>query len=189
MNSSRLSRNMQSFRSSAFRCARIDRICLFSTSSGIGVKSVDEYLPECKSSHPEDFAVHWAAVAKAKHDEMQRSHQSLERLSNDAIERDYARRKRIIYRSKQRGLLEADLLIGSWAAENVPKMTAAELDEMEVLLAEETLDVFNYLSGKQDLPSQLENLSVVRRIRDYSKTGDMASPAGYAAAKRAKNLP
>ena len=55
-------------------------------------------------------------------------------------ERDLVRRKRMIYRSKQRGWLEADLLMGSWAVENVPNLTEAELDEYELLLKEETID-------------------------------------------------
>jgi succinate dehydrogenase assembly factor 2 len=33
------------------------------------------------------------------------------------------RRKRLIYRSKQRGWLEVDLLMGTWAVEHVPKLS------------------------------------------------------------------
>ena len=47
----------------------------------------------------------------------------------DPEEFDMVRRKRMIYRSKQRGWLEADLLMGSWATEHVPTLTNLELDE------------------------------------------------------------
>ena len=37
------------------------------------------------------------------------------------------RRRRLIYRSRQRGWLEVDLLLGKWATENVPKLNAEQL--------------------------------------------------------------
>ena len=54
----------------------------------------------------------------------------------------------MIYRSKQRGWLEADILLGSWAVLHVPSLSIKELDEYEIILNEETIDVFNYVTGK-----------------------------------------
>ena len=51
------------------------------------------------------------------------------------------RRKRLVYRSKQRGWLEVDLLLGTWAHENVQKLTEAELDEYEAFVNLETIDI------------------------------------------------
>lgn len=42
------------------------------------------------------------------------------------------RRKRLIYRSKQRGWLEVDVLLGTWAHQNVASLDATQLDEYEV---------------------------------------------------------
>lgn len=50
-----------------------------------------------------------------------------------------ARRKninKILYRSRQRGLLELDLLIGRWATDNVPKMDAREIEHYTQILEE-----------------------------------------------------
>ena len=63
-------------------------------------------------------------------------------------DKDIVRRKRMIYRSKQRGWLEADILLGSWAVLHVPSLSMEELDEYEIILNEETIDVFNYVTGK-----------------------------------------
>lgn len=106
----------------------------------------------------------------------------------DATTRDAVRRKRMIYRSKQRGWLEADLLLGSWAVQNVPHLNDAELDEYELLLKEETIDIYNYISGKDKLPPHLQSLKVMHRLMEYALQKDMTGPDGYARVKRANNL-
>lgn len=117
-----------------------------------------------------------------------RSHHMEVESKLDAEEYDMVRRKRMIYRSKQRGWLEADLLLGSWAVDNVPLLTAAELDEYEILLKEETIDIFNYVSGKDELPPHLSSLGIMKKVQSYAKTGNMNSPEGYEATKKAANL-
>ena len=83
-------------------------------------------------------------------------------------EYDIVRRKRMIYRSKQRGWLEVDILLGKWASEHVPSLNVAELDEYDAVLKEETINVYNYLSGKDPLPPHLQNNSVVKKIQKYA---------------------
>lgn len=73
-------------------------------------------------------------------------------------ERDMVRRKRMIYRSKQRGWLEADLLMGSWAVKYVPTLSETDLDDYDIMLKEETIDIYNYISGKDELPEHLKNM-------------------------------
>ena len=70
----------------------------------------------------------------------ERDHQVLEAHSSKAdiysedverLESLEVRRKKPICRSNQRGRLEVDLLLGSWATENVPGTTAKEMDDHE----------------------------------------------------------
>lgn len=106
----------------------------------------------------------------------------------DDKERDLVRRKRMIYRSKQRGWLEADLLMGSWAVKNVPTLTAEELDQYELLLKEETIDIYNYVSGKDALPAHLKDLPVMKKLQGYALEQNMQGPAAYENIKKETNL-
>ncbi|CAL5229089.1 g12347 [Coccomyxa viridis] len=56
---------------------------------------------------------------------------------------------RLLYRAKQRGFLEMDLLVGMWAEKNVPKMDAAQLKAMEEVLDQENPDLFKWLTGQE----------------------------------------
>ena len=38
-----------------------------------------------------------------------------------------ATRRKLLYRSKQRGWLEMDIMLGNWAAANLPRLQEAEL--------------------------------------------------------------
>jgi succinate dehydrogenase assembly factor 2 len=107
-------------------------------------------------------------------------------LSGD--DRDHVRRKRMIYRSKQRGWLEVDLLLGSFAVIHVPSMTTSQLDEYEEILKEETIDTFNYVTGKDPLPSYLVTNSVMKRLQEYTSKSEMTTPEAYAIIKQATNL-
>lgn len=105
-----------------------------------------------------------------------------------ATERDVARRKRMIYRSKQRGWLEADILMGSWASENVPTLSDKDLDEYDTILKEETIDVFNFITGKDPLPDRLKNLRVMKMLQEYAMEAKLQTPGLYEDIKRKNNL-
>ena len=101
---------------------------------------------------------------------------------------DAVRRKRLIYRSKQRGWLEVDLLLGSWAAENVATLTKEECDAYEHILNCETIDIFNFITGKDPVPPRLDT-PVMKRLQDYCASAPLGTdPEGYATAKADANL-
>ena len=121
-------------------------------------------------------------------DEALRKRQLIFEVSVPSSDFDEVRRKRLIYRSKQRGWLEVDLLLGSWAAIHVPHLTIAEMDEYDKLLEEETIDIYNYVSGKDPLPPHLVGLSVIKKIQEYAFASKINSPIEYAAMKTKANL-
>ena len=94
------------------------------------------------------------------------------------VDADEANRKRIIYRSKQRGWLEVDLLLGRWAGQNVMQLSNDELLQYEDILNEETIDIFNYISGKSDVPERLDT-PMMKRLQAYC----LSSPLGKASIK------
>ncbi|CAH0481662.1 unnamed protein product [Peronospora belbahrii] len=103
----------------------------------------------------------------------------------DEIDADKANRKRIIYRSKQRGWLEVDLLLGRWASQNVMQLSSDELQQYEDILNEETIDIFNYISGKNVVPERLDT-SMMKRLQAYCLTSPLgkASIEGFAENKK-----
>lgn len=98
------------------------------------------------------------------------------------------RKKRLVYRSKQRGWLEVDLLLGTWASMNVPGLSAEELDVFEEFVNMETIDIYNVLTLRSDVPEGMGSgggggggegggqRTLVERIQDWCKE----SPLGKA---------
>ena len=64
---------------------------------------------------------------------------------------------RLLYRAKQRGFLELDLLVGLWAERNVPRMSVSELTAFEEVLDIENPDLFKWLTGQEPAPEALRD--------------------------------
>ncbi|CAM9265838.1 unnamed protein product [Ectocarpus fasciculatus] len=105
-----------------------------------------------------------------------------------SVSPDAVRRKRLVYRSKQRGWLEVDLLLGTWAERNVAGLSAADMDSYEDILNLETVDIFNFITGNADPPAFVDT-HMLARLQAYVKSNPLGqSPASYASAKRESNL-
>ena len=101
------------------------------------------------------------------------------------------RRKRLLYRSKQRGWLEVDLLLGTWASEHIPSLSEQELEEYEVFVNQETIDIYNIITLRvTELPDQLQNNSVVQRIHTWARSSPLgkADPDTYKEMKQKAKL-
>ena len=104
------------------------------------------------------------------------------------------RKKRLIYRSKQRGWLEVDLLLGTWASENVPRLSPSELDEFEEFVNLETIDIYNVITLRTDVPESMRGVAgektLVEKIQDWAKESPLgkASREKYVEVKSKNNL-
>jgi succinate dehydrogenase flavin-adding protein (antitoxin of CptAB toxin-antitoxin module) len=96
------------------------------------------------------------------------------------------RQKRLIYRSKQRGWSEVDLLLGTWASRNVPTLEVDELDQFEDFVNMETIDIYNIITLRIDVPDALkrDGAGIVERIQDWARS----SPLGKADPDRYKDV-
>ena len=71
------------------------------------------------------------------------------------------RRKRVIhkmlYRAKQRGFLELDVVVGEWAERNLNAKTTSDsfLTQFAKVLEEENPDLYSYLTGQSEAPKYL----------------------------------
>jgi succinate dehydrogenase assembly factor 2 len=105
------------------------------------------------------------------------------------------RRKRLIYRCMQRGWLEVDLLLGTWASQNVMSLTVDELNEFEEFVNSETIDIYNIITLRLDsLPEQWKKNSnttgIVERIQEWAKSNPLgrADPEKYKEIKASAKL-
>jgi len=103
------------------------------------------------------------------------------------------RQKRLIYRAKQRGWLEVDLLLGTWASQNVPRMQEGEeLDQFEDFVNMETIDIYNIITLRLDVPDELkrDGNGVVERIQAWARSHPLgrADPDTYEAVKTEHKL-
>jgi antitoxin CptB len=67
------------------------------------------------------------------------------------------RRKRLLYLSQHRGMKEADILIGTFAARHLAGMDLAQLERYERLLDEEDADLMDWLMGKYPVPDDVKS--------------------------------
>jgi antitoxin CptB len=70
---------------------------------------------------------------------------------DEALER---RRRRLIYRSDHRGVKENDIVLGQFAKAHLHGFDAAQLDRYEALLEESDNDIFDWVAGRAEIPSE-----------------------------------
>lgn len=80
-------------------------------------------------------------------------------------------RKRLLYRSKQRGWLEVDIILGSWASDHLPKLDKNTLLKYEKILNQDTTDIF---VRSKSIPQDLDK-DLIQSIQDYSHKIDFST--------------
>ena len=73
------------------------------------------------------------------------------------------RRKRLLYRSTYRGNKENDILLGQFARAHLGDFGSVELDQYERLLAVGDNDIYDWVSGKVEVPADQDS-PVVRQL-------------------------
>jgi antitoxin CptB len=72
-------------------------------------------------------------------------------------------RKRLFYQSCHRGCKENDYLLERFAQTCLANLSADELNLYEKILKADDLDLYNWISGREELPPTFDN-SVMRKI-------------------------
>lgn len=81
----------------------------------------------------------------------------------DSLEK---KRKQLIFRSMHRGTKEMDLLLGTFAQKNIPSFSDEELAEYDALLQLSDPDLYNWITGKEETPANL-NGGVMDKLKAH----------------------
>ncbi len=76
------------------------------------------------------------------------------------------RRRRVLFRAWHRGIREMDLLMGRFADAEIGTMPDADLDEFERLIEVPDRDLFRWITGEDETPSNYDT-AVFRRLRGF----------------------
>ncbi len=90
------------------------------------------------------------------------------------------KRKRLVFRSWHRGTKEMDLIMGSFANQYVPDFTPEELDLYEELLQNSDLDVYDWICGRVEVPSD-KNSDVLEKLLKYNYVTERSTGSDEAA--------
>ncbi|KAL2935646.1 Succinate dehydrogenase assembly factor 2 mitochondrial [Bienertia sinuspersici] len=91
---------------------------------------------------------------------------------------------RLLYRSKQRGLLELDLVLGNWVEENIHSMDENGIKSLVQVLDQENPDLWNWLSGQEQPPESISvnpvftavHEKVASNLKNHSAPETRATP-------------
>lgn len=74
-----------------------------------------------------------------------------------------------MYRATHRGTKEADRLMGGFAGEYLAELSEDELTEFERVLDESDVDLMNWLTGKEDVPSDRQG-AIMDRLLSFTRS-------------------
>lgn len=84
------------------------------------------------------------------------------------------KRKRLIFRSWHRGTREMDLIMGTFADQNLQGFNEAELDQYEDILQTGDPDLYNWVSGREDAPANVVT-PVMQKLLDHHVASKLLS--------------
>jgi antitoxin CptB len=76
------------------------------------------------------------------------------------------RLKKLKFRASHRGFVEADLIIGPFAEQNVALMSQEALDEFERLLDQPDQDLYGWIVGLKPVPSEFDT-ALMAQLRAF----------------------
>ena len=75
-----------------------------------------------------------------------------------------AQRKKLIFRSEHRGTKEMDLILGTFSRAFIPTATQEQVDAYDELLNESDPDLYNWISMREDVPADNDNIILSQLI-------------------------
>ncbi|MDN5249729.1 succinate dehydrogenase assembly factor 2 [Bartonella sp. TP] len=79
-----------------------------------------------------------------------------------------ARQKRLLFRAQHRGMKEMDIILGSYAKQNLSLLSDSQMDELEHIMSFEDRELFNCFIGECCVSPEL-NTPLFHDILSFSK--------------------
>ncbi|HWE78692.1 MAG TPA: succinate dehydrogenase assembly factor 2 [Pseudolabrys sp.] len=79
-----------------------------------------------------------------------------------------ARKRRLLFRCRHRGIREMDFVLGRFADAELPRLTDAELDVLESWLDIPDQQIFAWVNGSEPTPSEIDT-PMFRRLRNFHR--------------------
>ena len=76
------------------------------------------------------------------------------------------RRRRLLFRARHRGTREMDIIMGRFAEARLPTMTDDELDTFELLIEAPDWDLFSWIAGGVETPSNYDT-AVFHAVKSF----------------------
>jgi succinate dehydrogenase assembly factor 2 len=76
-------------------------------------------------------------------------------------------RRRLLYQSRKRGILEADLLLSTFFDKYKDQLTATQLRTYDRLLDENDWDLYYWSAGERPVPQELADNEVLRMLQAH----------------------
>ena len=87
-------------------------------------------------------------------------------------ENEFTKRQRLVYQSRKRGTLECDILLSTFAKDNLKKMNYGQLVEYDELLNEPDWDIYYWCLDKKQPPVKWQNNQLLNNLKLHVKNND-----------------
>lgn len=120
----------------------------------------DEKQADMQDPFPLPFSRDAAAVQRARDVNLASKGQRVEgivvptRVAGRTDEDAATKRARLQYQCRKRGTLETDLILSTFATEELPKLSEKELNELDRLLDEPDWDIFYWCTERKPVPPE-----------------------------------
>jgi antitoxin CptB len=74
--------------------------------------------------------------------------------------------KRLLFRANHMGMNENDILFGRFAETHLATLSSEQLDRFEALIAQNDMDLFNWVSGREPVPAEFDH-DVMAMVKEF----------------------
>jgi succinate dehydrogenase flavin-adding protein (antitoxin of CptAB toxin-antitoxin module) len=78
-------------------------------------------------------------------------------------------KKRLIYKSNNRGLKETDIILGGFVNQNINQLNEEHLKMLDEILNQPDIDLYNWITQNKKTPDQYNN-KIMKMIQEWLNT-------------------